>query len=175
VRERLSKGADAYGNGFLLSGECTSLVMQDLHHFLTSDAEEMPQSLKQLLKLAKSKVWLTAPIINILQLSSRGLPSTRRFSIAPGREAAHTGCVAQSFPLLVCSPSRAFVSGRSFEYFLAHTPNIAAGGSLNHRSLEGSWFAKSGKRCCWGAGIFRGDCKHSSGRKQGGFWRAQLE
>ena len=56
LRERLSKGADSYSSSFVLSGETTNLLAKDMHQFLTSDSEELPQSLKQLLKLAKSEV-----------------------------------------------------------------------------------------------------------------------
>ncbi len=54
-RERLLKGLDSSSKSLLLASECSNSVLEDLQKFLTSDCDELPQSLKQLAKLAKSE------------------------------------------------------------------------------------------------------------------------
>ena len=56
LRSQLQDGMDGFGQTFKLSSEVSKTIMSDLHHFLSSDDDKIPQSLRQLTKLAKSEV-----------------------------------------------------------------------------------------------------------------------
>ena len=53
---RLRKALREYSEAFLMGSEISSLLLRDLQAFLASDAKDLPQSLKQVLKLAESEV-----------------------------------------------------------------------------------------------------------------------
>ena len=53
---RVRKALRSYSEAFLTGSEISSLLLRDLQTFLTSDAQELPQSFKQLLRLAHSQV-----------------------------------------------------------------------------------------------------------------------
>ena len=53
---RVGKSMNGYSKSLLLASQCSNAVMQDIQQFLSSDSDEVPQSLKQLAKLAKNKV-----------------------------------------------------------------------------------------------------------------------
>jgi hypothetical protein len=54
---RLRAALQNYSNALMMGSEISSLLLSDLQTFLASDTQELPQSLKQLLRLAESKVW----------------------------------------------------------------------------------------------------------------------
>lgn len=53
---RLRAALRKYSEAFLLGSEVSSLLLSDLQSFLTSDSDQLPQSFKQLLRLAESQV-----------------------------------------------------------------------------------------------------------------------
>lgn len=53
---RVRKALRKYSEAFLVGSDISSLLLKDLQTFLASDAEELPQSFKQLLRLAQSQV-----------------------------------------------------------------------------------------------------------------------
>ena len=53
---RVRKALREYSEAFLMGSEISSLLLRDLQAFLASDAQDLPQSLKQVLKLAESEV-----------------------------------------------------------------------------------------------------------------------
>ena len=53
---RARKALREYSEAFLMGSEISSLLLRDLQAFLASDAQDLPQSLKQVLKLAESEV-----------------------------------------------------------------------------------------------------------------------
>ncbi len=53
---RLRIALRKYSEAFLVGSEVSSLLLSDLQSFLTSDSEQIPQSFKQLLRLAESQV-----------------------------------------------------------------------------------------------------------------------
>lgn len=59
-RERLLKGLDSSSKSLLLASECSNTIFEDLQTFLTSDSDDLPQSLRQLAKLAKSEEFAEA-------------------------------------------------------------------------------------------------------------------
>ena len=56
LRKQFQEGVGGYGDAFSLSSDLTKRVMTDLHAFMNSDEDEVPQSLRQLAKLARSEV-----------------------------------------------------------------------------------------------------------------------
>lgn len=52
---RLRVALQKYSDAFLVGSEVSSLLLSDLQSFLTSDSEQIPQSFKQLLRLAESQ------------------------------------------------------------------------------------------------------------------------
>ena len=50
----VKKGLQQYGDALLAGGEVTSLLLQDVRHFLQSYQQEVPQSLRQLALLLQS-------------------------------------------------------------------------------------------------------------------------
>lgn len=63
---RLRASLRNYSNALMMGSEISSLIFSDLQAFLASDSQELPQSLKQLLRLAESKVLLTATFLSLL-------------------------------------------------------------------------------------------------------------
>ena len=67
---RVRKALREYSEAFLMGSEISSLLLRDLQAFLASDAQDLPQSLKQVLKLAESEVcfsklvWGTFPALH---------------------------------------------------------------------------------------------------------------
>ena len=53
---RVRNALRRYSEAFLMGSEISSLLLRDLQTFLASDAQELPQSFKQLLRLAESQV-----------------------------------------------------------------------------------------------------------------------
>lgn len=53
---RVRKALLRYSEAFLMGSEISSLLLKDLQTFLASDAQELPQSFKQFLRLAQSQV-----------------------------------------------------------------------------------------------------------------------
>ena len=67
---RVRKALREYSEAFLMGSEISSLLLRDLQAFLASDAQDLPQSLKQVLKLAESEVrFSSSPWGLILALS----------------------------------------------------------------------------------------------------------
>ena len=59
---RVRKALREYSEAFLMGSEISSLLLRDLQAFLASDAQDLPQSLKQVLKLAESEVRSSKPV-----------------------------------------------------------------------------------------------------------------
>ena len=53
---RVRKALRKYSEAFLLGSDISSLLLRDMQTFLASDAQELPQSFKQLLRVAQSQV-----------------------------------------------------------------------------------------------------------------------
>ena len=53
--QRVRKALRRYSEAFLMGSEISSLLLRDLQTFLASDAQELPQSFKQLFRLAESE------------------------------------------------------------------------------------------------------------------------
>ena len=53
---RVRKALQKYSEAFLLGSDISSLLLRDLQTFLASEAQELPQSFKQLLRMAQSQV-----------------------------------------------------------------------------------------------------------------------
>lgn len=56
---RVRKALRKYSEAFLTGSEISRLLLKDLQTFLASDAQELPQSFKQLLRLAESEVCIS--------------------------------------------------------------------------------------------------------------------
>ena len=53
---RIRKALRKYSEAFLVGSDISSLLLRDLQTFLASDAKELPQSFRQLFRLAQSQV-----------------------------------------------------------------------------------------------------------------------
>lgn len=53
---RLRTALRKYSEAFVAGSEISSLLLSDLQSYLSSDAQELPQSFRQLLRLAESQV-----------------------------------------------------------------------------------------------------------------------
>ena len=51
-----------YSEAFLLGSDISAALLADLRNFLASDAQELPQSLRQLLRIAQSEVACLPPL-----------------------------------------------------------------------------------------------------------------
>ena len=76
---RVRKALRKYSEAFLIGSDISSLLLRDLQTFLASDAQELPQSFKQLLRLAQSQVRATRACVALTTCARlhAGVPHAR--------------------------------------------------------------------------------------------------
>ena len=96
---RVRKALREYSEAFLMGSEISSLLLRDLQAFLASNAQDLPQSLKQVLKLAESEVrssklvWkLMLAQISLCMLQSPKVRHLRVCGAVAGSPESHLSC-----------------------------------------------------------------------------------
>ena len=69
---RIRAALRQYSEAFLLGSDISSAVLADLRTFLASDAQELPQSLRQLLRIVQSEV--TCLLLHAVPAAPVGFP-----------------------------------------------------------------------------------------------------